>query len=76
MTSYFIHTHGKSRLYVLHTNCTFFLFYSFLMKINVIKVIYSFSFILDTGLNSHANIENCVEFSIIMWGRPFTLASY
>lgn len=59
----------------------FFFFTLFLMntetkKINVIKVIYLFTFIRDTGLNSHANIGNCVEFSIIMWGRPFTLASY
>ena len=64
MTSYnlrchILHTHNKNRLHVHPTDCNFFSLLSFFkwiqrrQKINVIKV-YLFTFILDTGLNSHA----------------------
>ena len=54
-----LHTHSKSRLYVLQTDCTFFLFYSSFKWIQgrqniYVKKVYLFTFILDTGLNSHA----------------------
>ena len=57
MTSYnllrhILHTHSKSRLCVLHTDSCF-NEYRDDKKINV-NIVYLFTFILDTGLNSHA----------------------
>ena len=52
---------------MLHTDCTFLLFYSFFLmntemtKNHVIKV-YLFTFILETGLNSHANGSGVEDF--------------
>ena len=58
MTSYnlwrhILHTHSKSILHVLHTDCTFLLFYSFFQwiqrrqKINVIKYTFSHLFLIS-----------------------------
>ena len=63
---------------MLHTDCTFFLFYSFFkwiqrrQKINVKKV-YLFTFILRTGLNSHATGKN-PHFSFC-WNATFSYLS-